>query len=607
MSRPVALAVVGLALLAALLLSLAPGGLLGSQAATTGYEREGLVGIQRHQGGTTTERLWITDDWHSVADNQYAINPAPVRRGILGAQAATTGYEWEVLPGIQRDRSGNVTVHLWITDDWHSVADNQYAIDFAPVGRDILDGCPHPVTDTSACVSDPVHATFRNTSGGQELSATFRSIPETPGSCKGVEATVENQDGAFVGYVRYKHVIHRPLPVDAVALSTLAAAPLLLGTIAVPHPMNPRLEADPPTHYTNILNAHEEMVDHIGCENTGPHLHQSTVPGTSGVVQRNRDAAAELGISGDWGCIAPAMWIWKIALSTPAVTATKAPTPWVCPSTLTVQSGVGGAVAVDPVGGPYVADEDVTVTAEPDDGYQIDSWGDDCATTGAGDPTCELAMNAAKTASVTFAADGDDTPPPGDGTPPPLTITASVAPSSCLTGAAVTIDWEVHNASGEVSVSTVGHFVDRSRDTGRFVNVPCMDEAGEQSAALVAVDHGPPLRRASAIVRWSVNARSGGDCLTYSGVNTYAVWRADCASTTAATLLNALDDIGACGIWLWQDPDWVGYSVTSDGTLVADSENFMIAAGNILWIGGCDSSRGSAIGPPGPPPIPFPS
>ena len=192
--------------------------------------------------------------------------------------------------------------------------------------------------------------------------------------------------------------------------------------------------------------------------------------------------------------------------------------------------------------------------------------------------------------------------PPRPPPPPVLTLRASVQPTTCLTGGEVTISWEVRNARGAVSVSVVGHFVDRSRETGRFVNVPCMDEAGEQSAALVAVDHGPPLQRASATVRWRVNARSGGDCLSDNAVNTFAFWRSDCASTTAATLLGALRGGGACGIWLWQDPDWVGYSVTSDGTLVADSENFMIAAGNVLWIGGCDLSRGSATGPPGPPP-----
>ena len=103
-------------------------------------------------------------------------------------------------------------------------------------------------------------------------------------------------------------------------------------------------------------------------------------------------------------------------------------------------------------------------------------------------------------------------------------------------------------------------------------------------------------------MRWRVNARSGGDCLFRNAVNTFTFWRPDCASTTAATLLDALDDGGACGIWLWRDPIWVQYARNSGGTLLPDSENFTIVADNVLWIGGCDLSRGSATGPPGPPP-----
>ena len=127
------------------------------------------------------------------------------------------------LPGIQFDRSGTVTTDLKITSGWeHSSADLRHAVDFVPKHRGILDGCPQPVSDTSTCVSDPVHATFRNASGGQDLSATFRSIPEAPNSCKGVEATVERQNGAILGVVRYKHVIHLPLPLNSIALSSLA-------------------------------------------------------------------------------------------------------------------------------------------------------------------------------------------------------------------------------------------------------------------------------------------------------------------------------------------------------------------------------------------------
>lgn len=234
----------------------------------------------------------------------------------------------------------------------------------------------------------------------------------------------------------------------------------------------------------------------------------------------------------------------------------------------------------------------------------------DAATSTAGHQV-NLASGATTTITVTVtAADGiamgtytvgvTRASPPRPPPLPTLTITGSVRPSTCLTGGAVTIRWQVHNARGAVSVQVGGNTA-----TGDSVGVTCMDAAGRQSVTVTASDSGPPSQTASVTVRWTVNARSGVDCLshnTVNTVNTFTVWRADCTSTTAATLLNTLDDIGACGIWLWQDPDWVGYSVTSDGTLVADSVNFTIAAGDLLWIGGCDASRGGAIGPPGPPP-----
>ena len=354
MSRPVALAVVGLALLAALLL--------------------------------------------------------PLRvSGEPGTQATTPGYEWEVLPGIQRDRSGVTTERLWITDDWHSYADSQHAIDLAPEGRGILDGCPYPVTDTSTCASDPVHATFRNISGGQDLDATFEAIPVAPGTCKGVSLLVTDEAENVVAVVHYKHVIQSSPSGSTRSLSAMAASPALLGTLSVPHPNNPRLDGTN-AHWTNILETRSEMVDKHDCENTGPHLHQSTVPGPSGVVQRNRDAAAALGISGDFTCIASSMWLWKIASSTPTVTATKAPTQWVCPSTLTVQTGTsvgqvmihGGTVAVDPIDGPYVASEPVTLTAMARTGFGVIGWSGDVGTDCPGTGSCTVTMDQDRTVRAVF-------------------------------------------------------------------------------------------------------------------------------------------------------------------------------------------------------------
>ncbi len=73
--------------------------------------------------------------------------------------------------------------------------------------------------------------------------------------------------------------------------------------------------------------------------------------------------------------------------------------------TLTVtESGCCGTVSQSP-SGPYYQDANppvtVTLTATPNDGYQVDSWSGDCSGTGL---TCQLTMDADKTASVTFEA-----------------------------------------------------------------------------------------------------------------------------------------------------------------------------------------------------------
>ena len=49
----------------------------------------------------------------------------------------------------------------------------------------------------------------------------------------------------------------------------------------------------------------------------------------------------------------------------------------------------------------YLAGASVTVTATPDDGYRIVSWGDDCGTNGTA-ATCDLTLDVDRTASVTF-------------------------------------------------------------------------------------------------------------------------------------------------------------------------------------------------------------
>ena len=70
--------------------------------------------------------------------------------------------------------------------------------------------------------------------------------------------------------------------------------------------------------------------------------------------------------------------------------------------TLTTSAGANGSV--DPPAGShrYATGSSVTVTATADDGYQVASWGGDCAGTAATETTCTLTMGGDRTASVTF-------------------------------------------------------------------------------------------------------------------------------------------------------------------------------------------------------------
>ena len=70
-------------------------------------------------------------------------------------------------------------------------------------------------------------------------------------------------------------------------------------------------------------------------------------------------------------------------------------------TTYALTTEVTGNGRISPLPGTYsyLDGESVTVTATPDAGYRVASWGDDCSGTAS---TCALTMDAAKTASVTF-------------------------------------------------------------------------------------------------------------------------------------------------------------------------------------------------------------
>ena len=69
--------------------------------------------------------------------------------------------------------------------------------------------------------------------------------------------------------------------------------------------------------------------------------------------------------------------------------------------TLTTSAGTNGGIDPAPGTHAYDTNTSVTVTATPDSGYRVVSWGGDCSASGT-ETTCVLTMDADKTASVTF-------------------------------------------------------------------------------------------------------------------------------------------------------------------------------------------------------------
>ena len=119
----------------------------------------------------------------------------------------------------------------------------------------------------------------------------------------------------------------------------------------------------------------------------------------------------------DYTYISPHMWLWKIALKAPAITATRAPSK-VHPSKLTVSTitikrvglpeastGLGGTVKTNPVDGPYVAGEEVTLTAEENPGYIFACWDPNSDCSDHESPTCSITLpgGTEKTITATFA------------------------------------------------------------------------------------------------------------------------------------------------------------------------------------------------------------
>ena len=115
----------------------------------------------------------------------------------------------------------------------------------------------------------------------------------------------------------------------------------------------------------------------------------------------------------------------------------------------TLTTSVGANGSIDPAARThtYSTGTSVTVTATPDSRYRIASWGGDCAATPASDTTCELTMDANKTASATFEEDN-------------YTLTTSTGANGSINPAAGT---HTYNSGASVTITATadsGHQVD---------------------------------------------------------------------------------------------------------------------------------------------------
>ena len=122
----------------------------------------------------------------------------------------------------------------------------------------------------------------------------------------------------------------------------------------------------------------------------------------SGVISGSPDAATTAAVNLTIVVTDNARNSLDVPLRLPAVTAATTP-PVVCQNTLTTTSGSNGRIIPwHPTGQLYDCSERVTVTADPDTDFDVDSWGGDCSGSGG---TCTLVMNGPRTASVTFKAE----------------------------------------------------------------------------------------------------------------------------------------------------------------------------------------------------------
>ena len=201
---------------------------------------------------------------------------------------------------------------------------------------------------------------------------------------------------------------------------------------------------------------------------------------------------------------------------------------------LTLTAGANGMLTADPAGSTPVAGTVVTVTATPDAGYVLQSWGGACAATAASNPTCTVTMDAAKSVSATFAAitytltltagaHGTLTADPAAPTYPAGTaVTLTATPADGYQVAA----WSGACAGTAAPATTCDLTMDAAQTAGvTFVRIHTLTLTAGAHGSLAASPTGPTYPVGTAVTVTATPAR--GYILT--------AWGGACASTAATS------------------------------------------------------------------------
>ena len=384
---------------------------------STDFEYDILPGIQQ------ANRL--SNGWHELQTARGGWTDWLALDFVAEAQSPPDAPDvHEVLPGIQPGYDGPLTseeaarryfvsTDIRMTCGWHATC--AYYIDADGNQRPPLPdyGIDMAYLTAGEVAGKRVWAALQavDVSGG-DLTARVKSVhrPGDGSDCMSVEVDVLTADLSPIAVLRYSHTIPGVAEGDSVAIADIRGeiAMTLVGRVARPNDENGVVDLDE---------------DGIGCKTGGAHLHQSRGRGSDvSWLQRNRDTTdATVGFPDPPApnrVFCSDTWIFRIQPGAASATAVAA-----CPAAryqLTLAAGANGSLSAAPAAETtgYLSGTAVTVTATPHTGYQIASWGGACTATGTDDTTCELIMDAAKTASVTFTADAPPTPtaPPR---PPP--------------------------------------------------------------------------------------------------------------------------------------------------------------------------------------------